>query len=389
MTTASALLKRADHRGLAAELGVRRAPACDATARIGCGVRRGFTLVELLVVIAIIGILVALLLPAIQAAREAARRSQCQNNLKQIGLALQNIHDTEGALPQGVYTDPRNDKSAGLSWLTRVLPYIEEQNKYDLIAAHVPPGFKGSAWDFYQPFAYAASLGSVIPTSDLPIAPFTCPSSDLPANVPEGVDKAVARGLATTSYKGSKGAGRRGVLLRPDVNDVGRIRKIRLSDGGGSSVLEIEQSGLSRYRFKDVTDGLSNTIAAGEASYAIEWNASKKQRWPIWIGTPGDDWDEVVLYKTEFTVNCEFGSPKAFWEYADPAVQAARKKLTAYNDDRNASDVNDCTFGWHPGGAMAVFVDGSVHFLAEDLEHRAHIYLGDPSDGQIVQAGDY
>lgn len=349
----------------------------------------GFTLVELLVVIAIIGVLVALLLPAIQAAREAARRTQCKNNLKQIGLALQNIHDSEGALPQGVYTDPRDNTSPGLSWLTRLLPYMEEQAKYDQIAHHIPPGFTGSAWEFYKPFSYAATLpGGVIPTSDQPIPGLNCPSSSLPLNVPGDIDKAVARGLATTSYKGSKGAGRRGVLIRPDPGDVGKIRRIRLNDGRSPAIVEIVQSGRSRYRFKDITDGLSHTVAAAEAAYAIEWNAAGQQRWPIWIGTPGFDWDEVVLYKTEFSINCEFGDRKEYWRFADAAVQAARMKLTAFNDDRNSSDVNDCAYGWHPGGVLCVFVDGSVHFLSDDLEHRTHVYLGDVADGEVIQGLD-
>lgn len=346
---------------------------------------KAFTLVELLVVIAIIGILVALLLPAVQAAREAARRTQCKNNLKQIGLALQNIHDTEGALPQGVYTDPRNDTSPGLSWLSRLLPYIEEQNRYDLIAAHVPDGFTGTAWDFYRPFQLASSQGGVIPTSNVPVDSFTCPSSALLPLVPSDIDKTVARGLATTCYKGSKGAGRRGVLVRPDLTTSGTTRRIRLNDGQAPATLEIKQPKRIRYRFKDITDGLSHTIAAGEAAYAIEYSSTGRQRWPIWIGTPGFDWDEVVLYKTEFSINCDFGETKEYWQFSDPAVQAARDKLEGYGDDRNASDVNDCAYGWHPGGVMCVFVDGSVHFLSDDLEHRTHIYLGDPADGEIIQ----
>ncbi|TWT33940.1 hypothetical protein KOR34_37760 [Posidoniimonas corsicana] len=346
--------------------------------------RGAFTLVELLVVIAIIGILIALLLPAVQAAREAARRADCQNNLKQIGLALQNVHDAEGALPQGVYTDPNNSNSAGLGWMTRVLPYIEEQAKYDLIAQHVPPGSTKTAWEYYFPFQYASSQGRVIPTSDQSIDAFTCPSSDVPALVPGDVDKAVVRGLATTSYKGSKGAGRRGVLVRPDTADIGRVRRIRLDDGQQPAILEIEQPGRRRYKFRHITDGLSKTVAAAEAAYAIEWQTGK-QRWPIWIGTPGFDWDEVVLYKTEYSINCGFGDVKEYWPISDPDVQAARNELSSYNDSRNPSDVNDCAFGWHPGGVLCVFVDGSVHFLARDLEHRVHIYLGDPLDGEVNQ----
>ncbi len=349
---------------------------------------RGFTLVELLVVIAIIGVLVALLLPAVQAAREAARRSQCMNNLKQIGLALQNIHGAEGALPQGVYTDPADDKSPGLSWMTRLLPYIEEQNKFDRIAAHKPPNVN-SAWEFYAPFLYANSLGGPIPSSDVPVPGFNCPSSDLPQFVPEGVAKAVAVGLATTSYKGSKGVGRSGVFVRADPADAGRVRKYILNDGETPDPIFVEQPGHARLQFRSISDGLSNTIAAAESSYAIQFaSGPSKQRWPIWIGTPGGDWDETILYKTEFSLNCEFGSPKSFWEFSEPSVQAAKQKLTGYLDDRNSSDVNDCAYGWHPGGVICVFVDGSVHFLNQELDHRTHMYLGNPSDGQVLSGLD-
>src|SRR5262245_38912372 len=93
------------------------------------GLKRGFTLVELLVVIAIIGVLVALLLPAVQAAREAARRTDCGNKLKQLGIALQNFHDTYGNFPPG-QTD--ND-TANLGWGTYILPYIEQTGSYDAI----------------------------------------------------------------------------------------------------------------------------------------------------------------------------------------------------------------------------------------------------------------
>ena len=102
--------------------------------------RRGFTLVELLVVIAIIGILVALLLPAVQSAREAARRTQCVNNLKQLGLAAHNFHDTQGALPPNRLANNSADltKWNWVTWGVILLPYIEQQNYYDQWDVTIP-----------------------------------------------------------------------------------------------------------------------------------------------------------------------------------------------------------------------------------------------------------
>lgn len=352
--------------------------------RKGCS---AFTLVELLVVIAIIGILVALLLPAVQAAREAARRTACRNNLKQIGIALQNIHDTEGGLPQGIYSNPLNSESMGLTWCTRVLPYIEEQAKFDLIANHFPPpvppfSTHTNAWDFYDHFTHAQSLGSpgIIPTSDQQIAALVCPSSDLPEVVPDDVVPAAVRGLATMSYKGSKGVGRAGVLARPDPVDVGKVRTYRLDDG---STYPVMQPRKVRYRFKDVTDGLSKTVSVCEAAYGID-DGTFGVRWPIWVASPGQDWDEAALYKTEFYVQCELQDVRGFFAADDVSVVAAVDTLEAFNDSRNRSDVNDCAFGWHPGGVLATFLDGSVQFLSRDLDLRTHMFLGHPSDGEIV-----
>ncbi len=291
--------------------------------------RNAFTLVELLVVIAIIGVLVALLLPAVQAAREAARRTQCKNNLKQIGIALNNIHAAEEALPQGVYTDPSDAESPGLSWFTRLLPYIEHQNEFALIAKHKPPDFTGSAWDFYRHFEYAFTRpapNNMVPASNISIPTFNCPSSDLPHLVPETANMLIARGLATTSYKGCKGAVRRGVLMRPDPGAAGKMHTIRFDDG---SSIALESPNRSRYSFKSITDGLSNTLAATESSYAIAWSTDGRlERWPIWIGTPGGDWDETVLNRSSFTINCEFGATKAYWSWRDdPSVSAAYIKL--------------------------------------------------------------
>jgi len=123
--------------------------------------RPGFTLVELLVVIAIIGILIALLLPAVQAAREAARRAKCSNNLKQIGLALHNYHDTSHSFPPAVVWGGRGpirpQRAYHHTWLTKILPHLEQQILYDMMVAELPA--------FGQPFT-AVKVGTLLCPSD-------------------------------------------------------------------------------------------------------------------------------------------------------------------------------------------------------------------------------
>ncbi len=129
-------------------------------ATIQCQPRRGFTLVELLVVIAIIGILVSLLLPAVQAAREAARRTQCANNLKQLGLGLHSYHGVHNRLPWGnAYP---GGIMATVSWAAMILPYIEQQGHYE-------------QFDFSKDMNHAANLQALA----LPVVTFTCPSDPL------------------------------------------------------------------------------------------------------------------------------------------------------------------------------------------------------------------
>src|SRR3954463_11575813 len=156
----------------------------------------GFTLVELLVVIAIIGILVALLLPAVQSAREAARRTACTNNLKQIALALLNYHDGRGQFPLGAYSAVQEDHPAeedGLGWATQILAQLEEQSLYDKLKNNSIPGYQGNPWITNHPpgqkgiFRVAHDNGlRPIAGADISLTVFLCPSADLPMHVPDG-----------------------------------------------------------------------------------------------------------------------------------------------------------------------------------------------------------
>jgi prepilin-type N-terminal cleavage/methylation domain-containing protein len=317
----------------------------------------GFTLVELLVVIAIIGLLVGLLLPAIQAAREAARRSQCQNNLKQQGLALINYEQQHKRYPIGVFGDivANNNRADGFGWAVWLLPQLEEQPLYDRIAPKETPGI------FRTTFT---TTKTIIPGGDTVLPVFRCPTSELP---PRAVDLEPAlmagNGYATSDYKACTGEGDSGIFFKR-------------SDGWNANK-------ETRVRARDVTDGLSKTIALGESAYYIDVGAGRYTDWPIWMGAyGGGDPDEAVLFKTQppSEINC----------------RVAQKSLPSLRRNYALGPVDDdCAFSWHDGGAFFAFADGSVHFLVESIsdsnntnsDNMSLIYrrLGTKDDGLVVE----
>jgi prepilin-type N-terminal cleavage/methylation domain-containing protein len=344
----------------------------------------GFTLVELLVVIAIIGILVALLLPAVQAAREAARRAQCQNNLKQITLALLNYHDTAGQFPRGAYTAPpkANGKKDtydedGLGWATKILPQLEEQAVYDRLVNNTVPGYQGDPW---RPgiFAEAAKAGMApLAGGETVLSVFVCPSVGLPTHVPSlafwGLGDTTFNnyGYATAHYKASRGFCDRGMFWRTSeglrVVDAGHSANDCMADYNGDGLPElVTKSAYTRVRIQDVQDGTSKTIAVGEAAYTISL-----EEFPVWIGTAFDE-DGAILFKTQDVINCNISGRAAF-----PLSDNELKRLPSGNTD-------DCAFGWHVNGAFFGFVDGSVRFLSENTALRTYWLLGDRMDGELT-----
>ena len=346
--------------------------------RARSGLHRGFTLVELLVVIAIIGILVALLLPAIQAAREAARRSACTNNIKQITLALLNYHDVAGEFPRGAYTSPSGTgfDEDGLGWATKILPQIEEQPVYDRIQNNKIPGYEDDAWRPYI-FRIAHQNGlRPIAGGEAVLPVFRCPSVDLPTHAPNAAYYGGASasditntGYATSHYKGSRGYCDRGMFWR--TAEGMKNQTCTDVDLNGDGILDEADSAIkksyTRIRIQDVLDGTSKTIAVGEAAY-FESAGS----FPIWMGTYTEDGS--VLFKTQSLINCNLGGARDF-----PLSQRELNQLPS------GSGTDDCAYSWHIGGALFGFVDGSVHFLTETLDLRVFALLGDRLDGEVIR----
>jgi prepilin-type N-terminal cleavage/methylation domain-containing protein/prepilin-type processing-associated H-X9-DG protein len=279
--------------------------------------RSGFTLIELLVVIAIIGILIALLLPAVQKVRDAANRIKCANNLKQIGLALHNYHDTYNALPPGQnssITDPTGGPNyhSWWSWLALLLPYVEQQNLYKQADdwSHIGSNYK----DPYGPPSNPAQY--------TPIPTYSCPAD--------------SRDL-TASYAGEN----TGTQSMIDVAFTGFLGVNGTNYRNRDGVFYTD----SNFAFKDVTDGLSNTLFVGERPPSTDlifgwWFDGQGQR-----GTGSGDVTLGVLERNVEEPSCLPG----------PYMYKAGD-LT-----------NNCDqfhfWSLHPGGANFLFGDDSVHFI--------------------------
>jgi len=290
--------------------------------------RRAFTLVELLVVIAIIGILVALLLPAVQAAREAGRRSSCQNNLRQLGLGLQNFNDTYHYLPPGgedqVLPVPNNNAAAfsGTSWLVHILPFVEQTNIYNLYNRQLP-------------YNNAANLA----VGNMRIPVYHCPSG---TQVLSGNSSEAANSITnfSTHYYGVMGPTGTG-LNAIAYNQVNGGTNSAYSTHGG---LGYYTNGGIRVRLADLKDGTSNTIVVAERSYEEPAGTNSYRTW----------------------VRGCAGGCGAAKNVTNPI------NSTVYNGSNN---FNDISFGSdHPGGAQFGLGDASVRFVTQSID--LNVYKG-------------
>ena len=293
--------------------------------------RSGFTLVELLVVIAIIGILVALLLPAVQAAREAARRMSCSNNMKQMGIGLHNYHDTYKVLPYG--WDNR-----GRLWSALLLPYIEQGPLHDtLLPQESGPG----NWDF-DGSPNEAACGTILSVYICPSSPNSRPVTNdgIPGRVP-------------CSYLGNAGT-------ESSADDTSGI----INPPGPKSLEMLVQNGIFSacltIKLADVLDGLSNTVAIGEAPTDPNFVKDGQSMDHWYIGSPQVD-----------PCGCNGGTGGT--EFSEAVGTAVVPMNLRFNDPAADGRLMELSFGsYHPGGAMFTLSDGSVQFFAETMDFAVY-----------------
>ncbi|UUO05155.1 DUF1559 domain-containing protein [Blastopirellula sp. J2-11] len=274
---------------------------------------------ELLVVIAIIGVLIALLLPAVQQAREAARRTSCTNQMKQLGLALHNYHDTHGAFPYGSW-----GAASYMSWHVSILPFLEQKSLYD---------------QFDVTKAYNVSPNDVL--REIRVDAYMCPSSTQEKSQAETE-------FYTMHYYGVMGP----VGTIPGTSSVDYPHNAGSGSYGGFAKSGMWYHGEVR-RFRDVVDGLSNTAFVAEKSWVFANGSDAKYR----------EWTRGGR-KNEFMIPCKNV------EFPINSDVVSRFNSISYGSN-------------HPGGCMSMQGDGSVQFLSETIDFDHYLSMASMNGGEV------
>ncbi len=306
------------------------------------GKRSGFTLIELLVVIAIIAILIALLLPAVQQAREAARRSTCKNNMKQLGLALHNYHDTHRTFPPGSIAASPSFSFSGTTWCSApltnarapwtvmVLPYMDEAPRYN-------------TFDFESTFPTSSNVpGSTTNFNAFKrgLNKFQCPS-----------DSNSGSGVNNLNYFGVQGGGPTPVCSNQSG---GRVFYI-------NGMLHLN----SNVRVRDVTDGTTNTFLLAESKYGLN---------------PKSRGDGIHAGWASGTKLDSYGNP-----YTMVAAELQINSIPGHAGKQDTINQFSRLFGsFHVGGCHVTLGDGSVRFISENMDLNTYHLLAQRDDGEVV-----
>ena len=292
--------------------------------------RDGFTLVELLVVIAIIGLLVALLLPAVQAAREAARRSQCQNNLRQIGIGMHNFHTAHHRFPPGYFSRATDTDGPGLGpgwgWAAHLFPFLEEAN--------VPVDLQRDITD---------SVHDEVRVAGLPL--LLCPSD---------------AGTESTFLVADESGNTLTRLAFANYVGVGGTHEVTEFPDTGTGVL-IRNKGI---RVADITDGTSHTLMVAERS-------SRRSPQTTWVGA---------------VTNCSVPPINPSFDAEGPPVLVLMNTGTAQDDrvPNNALDHVEDSNSEHPNGVNFLFCDGSVRIITNTIDAHVWEALGTRAGNEIT-----
>ena len=327
-----------------------------------------FTLVELLVVIAIIGLLIGLLLPAVQSAREAARRMQCQNHLKQLALAIHNHHDTKGTLPAecSYSTTDYGLLPIGMNWRVRILPFVEKQSVSDIVNLNDPDVASGTPLTLKDLARYRWS------SNRIPF--FLCPSNstDIADIAPTFTDNGETKNKHTSHYYGVPGA----LGIIPGTTDsyyhVANTMTAYAAMGGRVVTGPHADNGTiiinGQLTFGSITDGTSNTFLIGEISWSdfgghYEWSRGTMASA---AGAP-----MVSSKGIAYDWSLNYGKNKAPTDticktFLLPDGTSDTQNYPVKGQNTAGSGVGG--FGSnHPGGCLFAHGDGSVHFVSETI----------------------